>query len=75
MWWCVSHHLPRLPDGAAQEHAKDHPKHLKERGRLMSHVLCLSLWTADILILELQLTQSHTYHNNPNGDAHSSYDV
>lgn len=24
----MSHHLPRLPNGAAQEHAEDHPKHL-----------------------------------------------
>lgn len=26
-WW-ISDHLPRLPDGAAQKHAEDHPKHL-----------------------------------------------
>lgn len=29
----LSHHLPGLPDGAAQEHAKDHPEHLQDRGR------------------------------------------
>lgn len=36
-WW-VSHDLPRLPDGAAQEHAEDHPKHLQQRGRRASLV-------------------------------------
>ena len=27
-----SNHLPRLPDGTAQQHAEDHPKHLEESG-------------------------------------------
>lgn len=29
----MSHHLPGLPDGAAQEHAEDHPEHLEKEVR------------------------------------------
>lgn len=51
-----SHHLPRLPDGAAQEHAEDHPKHLKEKD---THS-CLSLSLMRLPLCVRPPEQTHT---------------
>lgn len=62
-WW-FSYHLPRLPDGAAQQHAEDHPKHL-QRGRLFR--VCVH-WR------ELEQL-NRPYQNNADGYSHSADDV